>query len=205
MNKEAFISVIESFLPNNSVELVADWVYKNPVLLKIVNDRKTKLGDFRVNRRKEKPYTITINGGLNKFEFLITLVHEFAHLEVYEEYGRKVQPHGEEWKETYRKLMIEYFENDVFPRDLALVLLKHLRNPKASSSGDLKLLKALSYFDKKKDDGSVYLEDLAEGDKFLLSRKILIKGNKRRTRYMCTELGSKKKFTVSAMAKVYKQ
>jgi len=204
VNRKEFISVIESYLPNNSAETVADWVFKKPVQLKIVNDRKTKLGDFRVHRIKGKSHTITINGGLNKFEFLITLVHEFAHLDVYEKYGRRVQPHGEEWKETYRGLMINYFELDVFPKELAIVLLKHLRNPKASSHGDLHLVRALAIYDNKAEDGSVYLEDLNKGDSFFINGKILIKGEKRRTRYMCTELNSTRKYTVSALAKVFR-
>ena len=204
MNREEFISVIESYLPKNTADTVANWILKKPVQLKIVNDRKTKLGDFRVNGSSGKSHIITINGGLNKFEFLITLIHEFAHLDVYQEYGRRVQPHGEEWKDIYRGLMIEFFELEVFPRDLEIVLLKHMRNPKASSHGDLNLVRALAVYDNKVEDDSVYLEDLKEGDSFFINGKILIKGDKRRTRYMCTELNSKRRYTVSALAKVFR-
>jgi len=204
VNKEEVISVIESFLPKKTANTVADYLLSKSVNLKIVNDRKTKLGDFRVYRDKSKKRTITINGGLNEYEFLITLVHEFAHLEVFEKYSRGVKPHGEEWKEAYRGLMIEYFELDVFPNELAVVLLKHLRNPKASSHGDLKLVKALSVFDEKEEDDSLYLEDLQLGDRFFINGKILIKGEKRRTRYMCIEQGERRRFTVSALAKVVK-
>jgi len=204
VNKEEFVSVIESYLPENTADTVANWVLEKPLMLKIVNDRKTKLGDFRVNKIKGKPYTITINGGLNKFEFLITLVHEFAHLDVYEKYRRRVRPHGEEWKDIYRGLMIEYFELDVFPKKLAIVLLKHMRNPKASSHGDLNLVRALAVYDNKIEDGSVYLEDLREGDSFFINGKVLIKGDKRRTRYMCSELNGKKRYTVNALAKVFR-
>ena len=204
MNRKEFISVIESYLPENTADVVANWIFKKPVQLKVVNDRKTKLGDFRVNRSSGKSHIITINGGLNKYEFLITLIHEFAHLDVYQKYGRKVQPHGKEWKDIYRDLMIEYFELDVFPRDLEIVLLKHMRNPKASSHGDLSLVRALASYNNKAEDNSVYLEDLSEGDSFFINGKILIKGKKRRTRYMCSELNGKKKYTVSALAKVFR-
>jgi len=187
VNRKEFISVIESYLPENTAGAVANWIFNKPVQLKVVNDRKTKLGDFRVNNNG-KSHIITINGGLNKYEFLITLIHEFAHLEVYQEYGRRVQPHGEEWKDIYRGLMIEYFELDVFPRDLEIVLLKHMRNPKASSHGDLNLVRALAIYDNKTKDDSVYLEDLSKGDSFFINGKILVKGNKRRTRYMCSGL-----------------
>jgi len=204
MNKEAFVSVIESFLPDNTVDAVASWLFKKPVQLKIVNDRRTKLGDFRANRPIKGHHIITINGGLNKFEFLVTLIHEFAHLDVYEEFGRSIRPHGEEWKDKYRELMIEYFELDVFPRELAIVLLRHLRNPKASSNGDLNLVRALAVYDDNVEDGSVYLEDLEDGDSFFINGKILKKGEKRRTRYMCTEHNGRRRFTVSALAKVIK-
>jgi len=175
MNKEAFVSVIESFLPDNTVDAVASWLFKKSVQLKIVNDRRTKLGDFRANSPIKGHHIITINGGLNKFEFLVTLIHEFAHLDVYEEFGRSIRPHGEEWKDKYRELMIEYFELDVFPRELAIVLLRHLRNPKASSNGDLNLVRALAVYDDNVEDGSVYLEDLEDGDSFFINGKILRK------------------------------
>jgi hypothetical protein len=204
VNKEKFISIIEKYLPERSAEPVALWVLNKNLRIIIKNDRKTKLGDFRAKRPNEHQHTITINSGLNIYEFLITLVHEFAHLEVYEEFGRKVKPHGIEWQNTYRGLMIEYFELNIFPKALAIVLLKHLRNPKASSHGDLNLVRQLAKYDGDSESKEVYLEDLHIGDSFFINGRIFTKGEKRRTRYMCTELSTKRKFTVSALAKVLK-
>lgn len=202
MNKEEFISAIESYLPERSAEAVASWILDKPLKLKIKNNRKTKLGDFRAKRTSEQKHTITINAGLNPYEFLITLVHEFAHLVVYEEFGRMVRPHGIEWQNAYRTLMVQYFELDVFPKSLTIVLLKHLRNPKASSHGDLNMVRELARYDKHSESEDVYLEELQHGESFIINGRVFVKGEKRRTRFMCTELNSRRKFTVSALAKV---
>lgn len=202
MNKEEFVSIIKRYLPEQAAEPVANWVFSKPVKIIIKNNRKTKLGDFRSKRYNETKHTVTINSGLNPYEFLITLIHEFAHLEVYEEYGRNVQPHGMEWKNAYRGLMIEYFELDFFPRSLAIVLLKHMRNPKASSHSDLNLVRELALYDEKTGKGSLYLEDLQKGEVFFHGGKVFSKGEKRRTRYVCTDTYTFRKFTISALAKV---
>ena len=111
-------------------------------------------------------------------------------------------PHGIEWKRAYQKLIIPYFEKEVFPEPLRSVFLHHLQNPKASSHGDLKLVRVLAQYDKSTKPKGLYLENLDKGVHFKLNGKEFIKGEKRRTRYMCSEIGTKRKFTVSALAEV---
>ena len=202
MKKEEFTKQINPFIPLGASELVVLWLIKHPIKLIIKNDRKTKLGDFRAHPSTNKINQITINGGMNPYAFLITLVHEFAHAEVHEKYGRKVQAHGAEWKKTYQLLMLPYMESHIFPDPLHSVLLKHLRNPKASSHGDLNLVRTLALFDTQQKQEVIYLEDLPENSEFELNGKIFIKGEKRRTRFMCVEKGSNKKYTVSALAEI---
>lgn len=202
MKKEEFVEAITPFVPDNSAGIIAEWLVKNPVQLVITKDRKTKLGDFRANINNGKINKITVNGGLNKFSFLITLVHEFAHAEVFEKYGRRVQSHGKEWKVAYQQLMIEYFKKDIFPEPLRSVLAKHLKNPKASSHADLDLLRVLTDYDVNKSNEIVFLEELDEGEMFVVGNKTFIKKEKRRTRFMCQEVKSNKRYTVSAMAEV---
>jgi hypothetical protein len=201
MTKEEYSRKLEAFVPERTAEHLTEWIFQRRINLKITQGRKTKLGDYKISYKPNSIPTISINGDQNKYSFLLTLLHEFAHAQVFEKYGAHVKPHGEEWKEEYRGLIIPYFEMDIFPEPLRSTLLKHFINPKASSHADLQLVKALSEFDTPSDKPILRLEDLEEGEAFVISGKKLIKGEKRRTRYMCYELGNpKRKYTVSALA-----
>ena len=59
-------------------------------------------GDFKP-LKKSGWSQITINNNLNEYGFLITALHEFAHLLVYEKYKNKVHPQGSEWKKLFKK------------------------------------------------------------------------------------------------------
>lgn len=203
MTKEEYSKKIEPFVPPNTSDIITDWVFNRRINLKITRGRKTKLGDYKISLKPNAIPSISINGDQNKFAFLITLLHEFAHAQVFEKYGHNTKPHGEEWKSEYREIMVPYFERDIFPEPLRNTLLKHFRNPKASSHADLELVKALAKFDTPSETHIIRLEELEEGATFLISGKILTKGEKRRTRYMCYETGNpNRKYTVSAMAEV---
>jgi len=203
MTKEEYSKKLEPFVPPNTSDIITDWVFSRRINLKITKGRKTKLGDFKTSLKPNAIPSISINGDQNSFAFLITLLHEFAHAQVFEKYGSNTKPHGEEWKSEYREIMIPFFEREIFPEPLRFTLLKHFRNPKASSHADLKLVKALAEFDSPSETHILRLEELDEGDAFVISGKKLIKGEKRRTRYMCYEAGNtKRKYTVSALAEV---
>ena len=58
---------------------------------------------------------ITVNGDLNPYSFLITTIHEFAHLVTFEEYQGRVKPHGKEWQLTYSKMLYPVIEDGGLP------------------------------------------------------------------------------------------
>ncbi|PKP15392.1 MAG: sprT domain-containing protein, partial [Bacteroidetes bacterium HGW-Bacteroidetes-23] len=78
--------VLLKYLPEHAVESVFELIKTNSVHLKIVNERVTRHGDYR--RHPSGKHHITVNANLNKYRFLITLVHEIAHLAAFEKYGR---------------------------------------------------------------------------------------------------------------------
>ncbi|TDA81831.1 sprT domain-containing protein, partial [Halomonas marinisediminis] len=84
-------------------------------------------------------HQITINANLNSYRFLITLIHEIAHFEAFEKYGRFIKPHGKEWKYTFQRLMLPLINPKVFPEQLLPLIANHFRNPKASSDTDVNL------------------------------------------------------------------
>ena len=141
---------LQKYLPERAVESCFELIRENGVHLKIVNERVTRHGDYR--RMPDGKHQITVNATLNKYRFLITLVHEIAHLVAFEKYGRRIKPHGMEWKRTFQYLMLPFIRPEIFPSTLLPLLAKHFRNPKASSSTDTQLSIALKAFDEKSID-----------------------------------------------------
>ena len=168
--------------------------------LKVSKKRSSKLGDFR-RPFKGKPARISVNGDLGPNHFLITYTHEVAHAVVWEKYGRQAKPHGIEWQNTYSSMLSEMIEANAFANELEEVLSQHIQRPKASSCSDPELYKVLNKFEK--GDEIEFLEDLAEGSTFQVGKgRVFIKGKKRRSRFECIELRSKKLYYVHAHAEV---
>ncbi|MBE7693721.1 SprT-like domain-containing protein, partial [Tenacibaculum finnmarkense] len=122
-------TVLEKYIPEHSVAPVFELIKINQVHLKIVNERVTRHGDYR--KSLSGKHEITVNTSLNKYRFLITLIHEIAHLVAFEKYGRSIKPHGEQWKLTFQRLMVPFIRPEVFPNQLLPLLARHFRNPKA--------------------------------------------------------------------------
>jgi SprT protein len=191
---------IKKFVPEGFETIVANLIISYPVQFKIVNPRATKLGDYRPSRNG-LPHQITVNGDLNPYSFLITTIHEFAHLFNYIENGRKVTPHGEEWKNHFRKLLLPIIDTKLLPKDVEISLVNSLVKMKASSCSDIQLSRTLKKYDSKKSD-HVLLENLAHSSYFTLKEKKFIKGELRRQRFICTDVLTKKQYLIHRLAEV---
>ncbi len=166
--------------------------------------RNTKLGDFRF-RRDQSIQTITLNLDLNPYQFLLTLIHEVAHLRAFAQHGTAHAPHGPEWKAKFKQLLDPILNESIFPRDILVPLKLHMRNPSASSARDLFLMKEMSKYDVvAQQKATFFLADLATHTNFELAGRKFIKGETRRTRILCEELETGKKYLVSRLAKVTK-
>jgi len=181
--------ILANYLPEKTVEQVYKWIIDYRIHFKITKSRRTKLGDYRPPVRQAN-HRITINHDLNKYAFLITFVHELAHLKVYEKFKSTVPPHGPEWKNEYRNLMTGFLDNGIFPDDLKEVLSSSIINSKASSTSDIQLSRVL----KKYNDhpAELHLEDLESGAVFVAGNgRQFQKGEKVRTRFKCMNLQNK--------------
>lgn len=196
--KEHFIETLNRFVPDSFADYLADLILKANVKFKIVPGRSTKLGDFRIKQQGEKPI-ITVNGDLNPYAFLITAIHELAHLHAFRDHGIRIQAHGIEWKEAYRKLLLPILETGKLPEGLQKALWINYTNTKASSCADLQLSRVLRKFDLQK---TSTLEELPSNSHFQLNGKFFEKGLLRRSRYLCTELKTGKTYLVHALATV---
>ena len=138
-------AVLQKYLPEHAVAPVFELIKNNQVHLKIVSERATRHGDYRKN--PDGSHAITVNSNLNKYRFLITLIHEIAHLVAFKKYGRYIKPHGIEWKQTFRLLMLPFINPTIFPNEVLPLIAKHFKNPTASSDTDALLSIALKRFD----------------------------------------------------------
>jgi hypothetical protein len=198
--RDEVIRVFEKYLPQVFVDYVVQLYLSANVRFKIVGERKSKLGDFRAGRSGEK-HQITVNGTLNKYAFLITTLHEFAHLDTYNQYGFSVLPHGEEWKNAFRKLLIPVIDEKTLPKDIQNALIQSLISTKASSCSDHQLSRVLKAYDERKENIAL-LEELPNNTTFALNGKHFVKGPLRRKRFLCEEIHSKRKYLVNALAEV---
>ena len=132
---QAPISVLQDFLPPNTYEPVLAYLQQYHVHLTVARERKSILGDYR-HRTPAQNHRISVNGNLNKYAFLITLLHELAHLLTFEKFGNRIPPHGKEWKQLFGQLLAQFIEHRVFPEDIRKALLQTLHDPAASSCSD---------------------------------------------------------------------
>lgn len=193
-------TVLQKYLPESAVPSCFALIKEYGVHLKVVSHRVTRHGDYRL--LPNGLHQITVNASLNKYRFLITLVHEIAHLVAFKSYGRRIKPHGTEWKQTFQHLMIPFIRPEVFPNALLPLIAQHFKNPKASSSTDARLSIALKSFDAVERNGQ-YIYEIPFGSRFqLYNGKIFQKGRKRVKRYECTELATGRVYLFQPNAEV---
>ncbi|MGV6829847.1 MAG: SprT-like domain-containing protein [Flavobacteriales bacterium] len=193
------IETLEKYIPKASVNPVFQLIRTHKIHLKIVNQRVTRHGDYR--KLANGQHVITVNANLNTYRFLITLIHEIAHLVAFVNYGNMIKPHGLEWKHTFQQLMLPYLRPEVFPLQLLPLLALHFKNPKASSDTDIKLSLALKQYDAPNNKN--YIFEIPFGAHFkLYNGKIFKRGNKKVKRYECTELATGRLFLFNPNAEV---
>ena len=191
--------VLLKYIPEHAVPMCFELIKANKVHLKIVNERITRHGDYR--RDTNGSHIITVNFSQNKYRFLITLIHEIAHLVAFEKYGRHIKPHGDEWKMTFQRLMVPFIRPEIFPNNLLPLIARHFRNPKASSDTDTTLALALKQFDPINDKNYVF--EIPYGSTFRIHNgKVFKKVALRTKRIECLEIATGKVYLFNPNAEV---
>lgn len=195
------LQALAEYLPPSTFLPVADYLQQYKVHLTIARERKSILGDYR-NAYNNQNHRISVNGNLNKWSFLITLLHELAHLLTFEKYAHSVQAHGREWKALFGQLLAQFLKAKVFPADIEKELLATLHNPGASSCAEEDLMRVLRRYDAKT-EGQMLVEEVPVNALFRMKDgRIFKKGEKVRKRYRCEEIGTKKVYLFSPVYEV---
>lgn len=211
-------SILLKYIPEPAVDTIIEWIYKYNFKLKVKKPRSSKEGDYTAPH-SGKNHVITINKDLNKYAFLVTLIHEVAHLVTWEKYKGRVSPHGKEWKNEYGLLLNHFLklhnsisqsedqEGALFPQEISSALHTHSQSPSAASCSDIHLYRVLKKFDA--DTETPSLEQISMGASFRIAssrtkhaQEIFIKGEKRRTRFKCIHSRTKREYLIHAMCKV---
>ena len=199
--KEAPLAYLQQFIPEGAAALVMEYLHHYRVHLTITRERKTVLGDYR-HATHTQNHRISVNGNLNKYSFLITLIHELAHLVTFMEYGNRVQSHGKEWKAVYRRMLEDFMRLPLFPDDILAAFRRTLHDLPASSCADEGLMRVLRKYDENP-DGLVLVEQIAEGGHFQVEDgRVFQKGKKLRKRYQCVDISTGKLYLFSAIYEV---
>lgn len=201
--REVPLDYLGQYLPEGTSEQVMFYLQQYKIHLTIARQRQSILGDYR-HRTAFQNHRISVNGNLNKYAFLITLLHEIAHLLAFENFGNKIQAHGAEWKKVYSNLLSKFMHHpangvSVFPADIEKELLNTLNNPAASSCAEEGLMRVLRRYDNRT-EGVHLLEELPAGALFKIKGgRIFQKGEKLRKRYKCKEVSTGKFYLFSPL------
>lgn len=200
MNRQERIeSALRPFVPAGVEKHLAKRLIDSRCQLTITRERKTKAGDYR-HPWGENGHRISVNGTLNQYAFLVTFIHELAHLVTWENHRNKVKPHGVEWKRAFQQEMQPLLTEKVFPESLLSVLSKHMKNPKSATVRDSKLVMALREFDE--ENGTVLLDEISTDSEFVFNGRTFVKEEKLRSRFRCVEKGTEKVYLISGIAEV---
>ena len=190
---------ILNYIPEASTNYLIEILNKENIQILVKKERKTKHGDFRV--LKNGKCQITINSNLNPYRFLITLIHEIAHYRVYKIFKKKVKPHGKEWKDIFKYMMLPLLNPKVFPKNLIPYISAYIKNPKASTDTDFNLSLALRSFDIDKEKKYIFEMDMGSNFK-IYNGRVFILEEKLRKRYKCKEIKTGKTYLFSPNAEI---
>lgn len=201
MKQEAPLHALATYLPEGTFEPVMTYITAHKVHLTVTRERKSLLGDYR-HPDSRGGHRISVNGNLNKYAFLITLLHELAHLVTYELYANRVASHGKEWKQEFSKILQQFVGKGFLPADVETAVRQSMHNPGASSCADDNLMRVLKNYDKRKEH-SFFVEQLPLHQLFKTKDgRIFRKGEKIRKRYRCEEVDTRRIYLFSPVYEV---
>ena len=199
--REAPLGTLNSYLPAGAYDTVMQYLQHYKVHLTITKERRSVLGDYRFAVHG-KNHRISVNGNLNSFAFLITLLHELAHLVAFEKYGNRIASHGKEWKLVYGEILQQFLLLDLFPADISNEIKITMRSTAAGSCAEDGLIRVLRKYDQKQDQKKLVEEIDMNGSFQTDDGRIFKRGDQLRKRIRCLEIKTGKIYLFSPVYEV---
>jgi predicted SprT family Zn-dependent metalloprotease len=201
MTLENLRAGLVNYVPEPALDHCVKWIAEFRFHLRITRGRHSKYGDYRPPKNG-KGHIITVNHDLNKYAFLITYVHEVAHLATFLRTKTLRDPHGPEWKKEFKSLIVPLLNSQVFPEDLLPHVCNYINNPAATSCTDVNLLRALKKYNHDHDQWQ-HLEELEEGVQFRIrTGREFIKKQRVRKNFLCIDPRTNHKYTLNPLMEV---
>ncbi|HAQ64986.1 MAG TPA: hypothetical protein DCR43_03900 [Bacteroidales bacterium] len=201
MNLDQLEKSLLPFMPEGTAGLYCSQIAGiKSINFKLTRERTSKHGDYRshVNRWRHQ---ISINSTLPPHHFLVTLLHETAHLLVHERYRNHGDPHGPHWKAAFAEIILPWVVPGVLPPKLAMALKNHIEKGYATTTGDAGLLSVFRELEGIA-QSIITLETLPPGAVFAIQGQLFRKGEKMRTFYRCVSLTNNREYRVRITAEV---
>ena len=192
------IQNLEKYLPENTLPFLKNWFGDFYIHIKITKGRNSKLGDYR--KMPDKSHQITVNSTLQPQLFFFVLTHELAHLIAFERYGYRISPHGAEWKNTFRMMLLESLS--VYEDDLKPIIFKFSKSPKANFMASPDLVRFFHISNS--EDETDFLENFIIGENFKYKNQAYLINEKSKKNYICTHLNTGKKYIFKPLSRVEK-
>jgi len=174
------------YLPEKSVSYCMNFWKTHRIQLVISRPRKSVYGNYIF---RNGVHHISVNGDLNHEAFLVTYLHEVAHLMVRVKYPKRTLPHGAEWQREFQMIMKPMLVPEIFSGEVLSALDAHLKKPNATSCSDPilhKILMKQSHLEER--DGFFAVETLPPGSYFKYEGKTFEVIRFLRTRVECRML-----------------
>jgi predicted SprT family Zn-dependent metalloprotease len=195
----SYRDLLKKYIPEAAIQAVDMWLGQYSVQLRLRSARRSKMGSYHPPQNGH-PHYISVNRDLNTYAFLIILVHEIAHVVVWDHYRQRVRPHGKEWKETFKDLIYPFLEKGIFPDDISYALKKYLQKTYASIVTDIDLTRVLQCY---QNEGTMILEDLPYQSTFRIhDGRTFRKLDRLRKRYRCQCLKTQRMYLFNPVAQI---
>jgi hypothetical protein len=147
---------LTEYLPDIVIEEVVGMLQEYHIHLKITKTRRSVSGTY-IPPHGRNYHVITINGNLNKYEFMEVFLHEYAHLLIQVNYGQSngiSGPHGIEWKNAFRSLLHHFIQKGFFPAEISIALQNYM--VKTYAKGTMMLDSVLRRYGTRKNSDSPF-------------------------------------------------
>ena len=193
------INSLIAYLPDGTLPFLKKWGAGHAIHIIITRNRRSKLGDYRL--KKDGSHQITVNSTLEPQLFFFVLTHEIAHLLAFAKFGRRIAPHGQEWKTIYRGMLLDTLH--IYDEELKPLIQQYSHVPKANFMASPELV---SYFERHTLQADEhYIQDLEPEQEFVFRNSIYRMEGKIKKNYLCTNLASGRKYAFRPLARVIKK